>query len=108
VELGGVEIRAGSLIAIHLWSTGRDEAVFENPERFDPQRSHLDKHLGFGRGTRFCMGAPLARLETRVAIECLMERLPSLRLVPGHAIRREVSIAIPSLLEGLVVAWDVR
>jgi hypothetical protein len=53
------------------------------------------------------MGAPLARLETRVAIECLMDRLPNPRLVPGHAVRREISIAIPSLLDGLVVAWDV-
>jgi hypothetical protein len=53
------------------------------------------------------MGAPLARLETRVAIECLMDRLRNPRRVPGHAIRREVSIAIPSLLDGLVVEWDV-
>jgi cytochrome P450 len=106
VELGGVEIPAGSLIGIHLWSTGHDEAVFEDADRFDPGRQHLERHLGFGRGARFCMGAPLARLETRVAIECLQQRMPSLRLVPGHGIRREISIAIPSLLDGLVVAWD--
>ena len=49
-----------------------------------------------------CTGAPLARLETR----CLLERLPNPRLVPGHHVRREISIAIPSLLDGLVVAWD--
>jgi cytochrome P450 len=72
-----------------------------------PAASILERHLGFGRGARFCMGAPLARLETRVAIECLMDRVRNPRRVPGHAIRREVSIAIPSLLDGLVVEWDV-
>ena len=107
VEIGGVHIPAGSLIAIHLWSTGRDEAVFEEPDRFDPDRPYLERHLGFGRGARFCMGAPLARLETRIAIEVLMDRLRNPRLVPGHDLRRELSIAIPSLLDGLVVAWDV-
>ena len=106
VEIGGVAIPAGSLIALHFWSTGRDDDVFEDPDRFDPDRGNLERHLGFGRGARFCMGAPLARLETRVAIECLLERLPNPRLVPGHHVRREISIAIPSLLDGLVVAWD--
>jgi cytochrome P450 len=107
VEVGGVPIPAGSLIGIHLWSTGRDEAVFDDPDRFDPDRPQVERHLGFGRGARFCMGAPLARLETRVAIEVLMDRLPNPRIVPGNTVRREISIAIPSLLDGLVVAWDV-
>jgi cytochrome P450 len=105
-EVGGVAIPAGSLIGLHLWSTGRDEDVFEDADRFDPKRPQLDRHLGFGRGVRFCMGAPLARLETRMAVERLMDRLPSLRLAPGHAIRRERSIAIPSVTEGLVAEWD--
>lgn len=107
VEIGGVHIPAGSLVGIHLWSTGRDDAVFDEPDRFDPDRPNLERHLGFGRGARFCMGAPLARLEIRVAVECLMGRLRNPRLVPGHSIRREISLAIPSLLHGLVVEWDV-
>jgi cytochrome P450 len=107
VRIGDVDIPAGSLIGIHLWSTGRDDAVFAEPDRFDPGRPNLERHLGFGRGARFCMGAPLARLETRIAIECLMDGLPNPRLVEGHSVRREISIAIPSLLDGLVVEWDV-
>ena len=56
----------------------------------------------------YCMGAPPARVEMRVAVEALIDRLPNPRLVPGHRIRRQLSIAIPSVLEGVVAEWDVR
>jgi cytochrome P450 len=106
VELGGVTIPKGALVGLHLWSSGRDEDVFAEPERYDPDRPEAGKHLGFGHGTKFCMGAPLARVETRVAIERLLERLPNARLVPGHELRRRASIALPGLVDGLVVEWD--
>ena len=48
VEVGGVAIPAGSLIALHFWSTGRDDDVFEDPDRFDPDRGNIERHLGFG------------------------------------------------------------
>jgi len=104
--IGGIKIPAGSIVGLHLWSTGHDEEVFERPEEFDPERGGLDRHLGFGRGVKFCMGAPLARLETRVALEVLLERLPNPRLMPGHELEHEPSIAIPSVKSGLLVAWD--
>lgn len=106
VELGGVPIPAGSLLGLHVWSANHDEDVFADAQTFDPQRADVDKHLGFGHGIKFCMGAPLARLETRLAVERLVERLPNARLVPGHTLRRKPSVALPSLLAGLVVAWD--
>jgi cytochrome P450 len=106
VELGGVAIPKGALVGLHLWSGNRDEDAFAEPERYDPERPDVDKHLGFGHGTKFCMGAPLARVETRVAIERLLERLPNLRLVSGHELRRRASIALPGLVDGLVVEWD--
>lgn len=106
VEIAGVRIPAGSLVGMHVWSANHDESVFAEAEVYDPERGDLDKHLGFGHGLRFCMGAPLARVETRLAIERLVERLPDARLVPGHRLRRKPSVALPSLLDGLVVAWD--
>jgi cytochrome P450 len=106
VELGGVTIPEGALVGLHLWSSGRDEDVFAEPERYDLDRPEAGKHLGFGHGTKFCMGAPLARVETRVAVERLLERLPNARLAPGHELRRRASIALPGLVDGLVVEWD--
>ena len=105
--IGGVAIPAGAVVAVHLWSTGRDEAVFESAEVFDPRRPDVARHLGFGRGAYSCMGSALARVETRQAIEALLDGLPNARKVPGHEVRRVFSTAIQSVLDGLVVAWDV-
>jgi cytochrome P450 len=105
-EIGGVPIPAGSAVYVHLWSAGHDEDVFEDPESFVIGRPNVRQHLTFGLGPHVCPGAPLARLEMRVALECLLDRLPSLRLVEGHELRYARSRAIPSLLSGLVVAWD--
>jgi len=106
-ELGDVSVPEGALVAVHLWSTGRDEAVFESAEVFDPRRPDVARHLGFGRGAYSCMGSALARVETRQAIEALLDGLPNARKVPGHEVRRVFSTAIQSVLDGLVVAWDV-
>ena len=69
VELGGVTIPAGQNVLIIYISGDHDEAVFPDPERFDPSRPNLGDHYAFGRGIHFCVGASLARLETRVALE---------------------------------------
>jgi cytochrome P450 len=105
-EIGGVPIPEGSAVYVHLWSAGHDEAVFDDPESFVIGRGNVREHLTFGLGPHVCPGAPLARLEMRVSLECLLDRLPSLRLVEGHELRYARSRAIPSLLSGLVVAWD--
>lgn len=107
VELGGVSIPAGSVLALHTWSTGHDRSAFEDPEHYAPDRPDLGGHLGWGRGIHFCLGAPLAKVEVAVALETLLERLPNMRLVDGFEMVRMPSIAIPSWREGLVVAWDV-
>jgi cytochrome P450 len=106
-EIGGVVIPAGAVVAVHLWSTGRDETVFESAEVFNPRRPDVSRHLGFGRGAYSCMGSALAKVETREAIEALLDGLPNARRVPGHEVRRVFSTAIQSVLDGLVVAWDV-
>jgi cytochrome P450 len=73
VELGGVTIPAGSLVMPLLASANRDESVFEDADRFDVSRS-AQGHLAFGLGIHFCLGASLARLEARVALEELLAR----------------------------------
>ncbi|WP_386967903.1 cytochrome P450 [Archangium violaceum] len=107
VEIGGVTIPKGAHIRIVYASANRDEARFHEPERFDIQRPDVKKHLAFGHGLHFCVGAPLARLEARLALEALLRRLPGLRLVPGQkpGFLRSVTVRRHESLE---VAWDVQ
>ncbi|WP_432826594.1 cytochrome P450 [Dactylosporangium sp. CA-092794] len=70
---GGTAVPAGAIVMIWLAAANRDGRVFTDPDRFDPHRSP-NPHLGFGHGLHFCLGAPLARLEARVAMELLLRR----------------------------------
>jgi cytochrome P450 len=79
-ELGGVRIPKGAYVMIFWASGNRDEDVFDDGMEFDVRRENVAKHLSFGNGPHFCVGAPLARLEARVAFEELLVRLPGLRL----------------------------
>ncbi len=79
VRLGGTEIPAGALAVMILAAANRDPAHFRDPERFDITREPND-HLAFGEGIHFCVGAPLARLEARVAFEEMLAGFPKLRL----------------------------
>jgi len=80
VELGGVHIAKGSRLVIAYGSANRDETVFDDPDRFDPNRDNFGDHLAFGKGTHFCVGAALARLETRVALEEIISRVETFSL----------------------------
>lgn len=79
LELGGQTIRRGELVIAILGAADRDPDRFEHPDRLDVCR-HDTRHLAFGRGSHFCLGAPLARLEAEIALETLFRRLPDLRL----------------------------
>ncbi|MBX3160048.1 MAG: cytochrome P450 [Deltaproteobacteria bacterium] len=72
-ELGGRAIREGDKVVVFFPSANRDETVFADPDRFDVDRAPND-HLSFGHGTHFCLGAPLARLETRTVFRELLGR----------------------------------
>lgn len=90
LELGGQAIKAGDKVAAFLGSANRDENKFVNPETFDITRDP-NHHVSFGHGIHFCLGAPLARLETRVVLTALLERFATwkradnepLQLVPS-------------------------
>jgi cytochrome P450 len=80
VELGGARIARGDLVTVSLTGANRDPAVFENPDIFDLRRPNLRKQLAFAHGPHFCLGIDLARLEARVAVETVLERLPGMEL----------------------------
>ncbi|MDY0849340.1 cytochrome P450 [Bacillus thuringiensis] len=72
-------IEKGDMVVSALASANRDETVFENPEVFDITREN-NRHIAFGHGSHFCLGAPLARLEAKIAITTLFNRMPELQI----------------------------
>ncbi|MFE9427016.1 cytochrome P450 [Kitasatospora sp. NPDC006697] len=81
VELGGVTVPEGDVLETWFSAANRDDRVFKDPYTFDPTRNP-NPHLAFGRGVHFCLGAPLARLEGRIAMNILFDRYPNLRIDP--------------------------
>lgn len=80
-EIGGTLIPRGSLVQIAITSANRDPGKFGSPDVLDVTREGLQGlHLGFGHGTHYCLGAPLARLELEVALSLLLREFPGLRL----------------------------
>jgi len=87
ISVGETTIPAGSIVFIGLMSANRDGSVFENPDAFDISRTDAGQHLAFGHGAHFCLGAPLARIEGRIAIEGLLSAFPQISLgVPDNAL----------------------
>lgn len=106
-ELAGVPIAAGADLALMLGAANRDERKYDHPDDFDMFRQ-VRQHVGFGFGVHVCLGMHLARMETRVALNALFDRLSDLRLDPGpdddvhvHGLAFRSPIALP-------VAFGVR
>jgi len=104
VTLAGVTIPRGEMVFAVIASANRDERQFVDPDRLDVTREP-NKHLAFGLGPHFCLGAPLARLEGQIAINTLLRRAPDLRLtVPPAATRWRRGLLLRGL-ESLPVAF---
>ena len=84
-ELDGVHIPKGARLVIVFAAANRDEAIFSEPDDFNPDREGLREHLSFGKGIHFCLGAALSRLEGRVALEELARRIASFTLAESNA-----------------------
>jgi cytochrome P450 len=82
ITIGDHEIRAGQMVLAWIGSANRDEAQFPNPDYFDIRRTP-NRHIAFGHGIHFCLGAPLARLEAKIALTMLLERFHEIKRVPG-------------------------
>lgn len=103
VELGGQRIPAEEMVLAWLFSANRDEAQFPNAERFDITRTP-NRNIAFGHGIHFCLGAPLARLEAKVALPMLLEQLPNLQRVPNVPIRANMTLVF--MVQNLPVTFD--
>jgi cytochrome P450 len=90
IELHGRTVTAGSALLLMLASANRDERHFDEPDRFDIYR-RPGGHLTFGRGAHFCLGAPLARLEGRIALEEVLKRFPKWDIDIDNARRSRTS-----------------
>jgi cytochrome P450 len=104
IELGGQTIRRGEGVIVILGSADRDPSRFPDPDALDFEREDV-KHLAFGRGSHYCLGAPLARIEAEVALTTLLRRLPGLRLAMDVEELYWRPVPLFRSLASLQVAW---
>ncbi len=104
VTIGSVTIRRGEMVSAVLGSANRDASQFREPDTFDITRDP-NRHLSFGQGVHFCLGAPLARMEGQIALTTLFRRFPGLRLAqPSESLRWRKLLPLRGL-EELPVAF---
>ena len=104
VEIAGVPIPKGQLVFVSLPSANRDPGFIDHPESLDIRRGAMG-HLAFGHGVHHCLGAPLARMEMRVAFPALLRRFPTLRLAEPFDDVAFRSFHFIYGLQSLRVAW---
>ena len=90
-------IPAGARVVVVYAAANRDPAQFDHPDDFDPDRDSVSSHLAFGRGIHFCIGAGLARLEARVALQVLAQRIQRWTLADDNTLEYEPSFILRGL-----------
>ena len=104
--IGGVTLPEGSRVMLMWGSANRDPSAFPDPERLDLDRDHPKAHVGFGSGIHFCLGAPLARMETRIVLERLLARTSGFRLADDEARPTHVPSLFVRRLADLTLTLD--
>ena len=104
-RIGDVEIPAGTRIFLSLGAANHEASLFASPSQFDMHRGNAGRHISFGHGIHFCLGARLARLEGQIAMETLTEHVPSLRLVPDQRLQWSENMTFRGPRQ-LLVEWD--
>ncbi len=104
LSLHGVDVAAGDLVLLSLQGANEDARRVPEPSGFDPTR-RPNPHLTFGHGPRFCLGAPLARLELTALFDALVRRVPTLRLAVPVADLRARDELLTGGLDALPVVW---
>ena len=98
----GIDISA--ICVEEAQKTNREAGIFPQPSDFDIGRENANKHISFGHGIHFCLGARLARLEAQIALEALTRRIPDLRLVPDQQLQYSPNMTFRGPAE-LFVTW---
>jgi cytochrome P450 len=101
VEVGGVTIPADTRLLVFLAAANRDERAFESPDEFRLDRGS-NRHVAFGMGIHYCVGAPLARLEAEIALGDLLPRITGVSIVPDQ----DAALLRPGGPKSLRVAFD--
>ncbi len=91
MEIGAIRVPKGDIMMVLLAAAHRDPAVADRPDEFDPTRSAI-RHLAFGHGAHFCLGAPLARMEAAVALSAVTKRFPDARLADEPTYKPHVTL----------------
>jgi cytochrome P450 len=104
IRFGDSLIRQGDLVRLSIAAANRDPAVFADPDRFNPERPNVRRHLAFAHGPHVCVGVHLARLEARIGLRRVLDRLPGIRLDPAHT--AEVRGLVFRKPQALHVLWD--
>jgi cytochrome P450 len=103
IELSGQRIPAHKPVMAWLASANRDPEQFPDPNRFDIQRTP-NRHIGFGHGIHFCVGAPLARVEAQIVLPMMLHQLKGLQRVKDVPIK--VSRGLVFIIRNLPVTFD--
>ncbi|WP_051814880.1 cytochrome P450 [Streptomyces iakyrus] len=106
LRVGDTEVPEGARLRVMFAAAGRDPEWVEDPDTFRLDRQGPPRHLGFGLGIHFCVGAALARLESRIALETLADKLPGLRLADGFEPRHLPGGFVFRGLAELPVTWS--
>ena len=104
-DVGGYDVPAGTAVFLNFASANRQPGIWHDPDMFDIHRPDANRHISFGKGVHYCLGARLAKVETQLVIEALTQRIPSLRLAGDRPLDYFPNITFRGPTE-LPIAWD--